>query len=381
MQIKAKKERLESLDVFRGLAIVCMIMVDAVPDFELAPFWMLHTEWQGISFADLAFPGFVFAMGAAGAIWLQKHERDWWPHVMSAVMHRAGILFLLGILYNVMPIIFQHILLPAASTASLWHDLWAHGRLFGVLQRLAMVYAVGIFLGRILQTKIDLLMASLFLLMVSSVGFHCFSPDAPFAQADNISSAIDQVIPGKAHCYMGAAFDPEGLYGTIAAAASMLLGLLAGRLLLERTPEGLLHLLGYGILMAGAGVLWNQFDIVSKPLWTAPYVLYTSSLFMILVMMLQALFSVLPRISSFFFHPFRVFGMNAILIYMLTGAALTLLWMLPSPENALFPQLWTMTVRGVNGVPFSIFLFTVLWCVCWWGLAEYLYRRRIFVKI
>ncbi len=381
MRVKEKKERLESLDVFRGLAIVCMIMVDAVPDFEAAPSLMLHTEWQGLSFADLAFPGFVFAMGAAAAIWLQKHERDWWLSVVSAVLRRAGILFLLGILYNIMPIIFQHILLPAASTASLWQDIWGHGRLFGVLQRLAMVYAVGIFLGRILHTKLDLLMAALFLLLVSSVGFHCFSPDAPFAQAGNISSAIDQIIPGEAHCYMGASFDPEGLYGTIAAAASMLLGLLAGRLLIERTPEGLLQLFSHGILLAGIGVLWNQLDIVSKPLWTAPYVLYTSSLFMVLVTMLQVLFSALPRVSSFFFHPFRVFGMNAILLYMLTGAALTLLWMLPYPENALFPQLWSMTVKGVNGVPFSIFLFTVLWCVCWWGLAEWLYRRCIFIKI
>lgn len=381
MRVKEKKERLESLDVFRGLAIVCMIMVDAVPDFEAAPSLMLHTEWQGLSFADLAFPGFVFAMGAAAAIWLQKHERDWWLSVVSAVLRRAGILFLLGILYNIMPVIFQHILLPTASTVSLWQDIWGHGRLFGVLQRLAMVYAVGIFLGRILHTKLDLLMAALFLLLVSSVGFHCFSPDAPFAQAGNISSAIDQIIPGEAHCYMGASFDPEGLYGTIAAAASMLLGLLAGRLLIERTPEGLLQLFSHGILLAGIGVLWNQLDIVSKPLWTAPYVLYTSSLFMVLVTMLQVLFSALPQVSSFFFHPFRVFGMNAILLYMLTGAALTLLWMLPHPENALFPQLWSMTVKGVNGVPFSIFLFTVLWCVCWWGLAECLYRRRIFIKI
>ncbi len=381
MRIKAKKERLESLDVFRGLAIVCMIMVDAVPDFEQAYPWMLHTTWQGISFADMAFPGFVFAMGAAAAIWLQKHEREWWPEMLGKVMHRAGILFLLGILYNVMPILFQHLLLPGTAVGSLWSDLWGQGRLFGVLQRLAMVYAVGIVLGRVLHTKIDLLMAALFFLLVSSVGFHCFSPDAPFAQADNISSAIDQVFPGSAHCYMGASFDPEGLYGTIACTASMLLGMLAGRLLLENTPEALLQLLSYGIVLAGAGVIWNQVDIISKPLWTAPYVLFTSSAFMLLALLLHVLFSLLPKLSSFCFHPFRVFGMNPILIYMLTGAALTLLWMLPSPEAALFPRLWGMTVKGIGGIPFSIFLFTVLWCSCWWGLAEYLYRRRIFIKI
>jgi predicted acyltransferase len=102
---------------------------------------------------------------------------------------------------------------------------------------------------------------------------------------------------------------------------------------------------------------------------------------MLLALLLHVLFSLLPKLSSFCFHPFRVFGMNPILIYMLTGAALTLLWMLPSPEAALFPRLWGMTVKGIGGIPFSIFLFTVLWCSCWWGLAEYLYRRRIFIKI
>ena len=50
------------LDVFRGLAVVLMIVVDAVPDLWTVYPTLVHSPWEGIHAADLAFPGFVFAI-------------------------------------------------------------------------------------------------------------------------------------------------------------------------------------------------------------------------------------------------------------------------------------------------------------------------------
>lgn len=379
----AQQNRLESLDVLRGLAIFCMIFVDAVPDPDRAPSWMLHTPWQGISFADLAFPGFVFAMGAAMAVWLDRRSGRRQGAATGKIWRRTMALIILGLLYNSLPLLFQYLLFPETASLSLWEEFSQHGRWLGVLQRLALVYAAGMMLGGRLRSDFRILLAAFLLLAASSAGFHWYAPNHPFAMDHNISSAVDQVFPGTAHCYLGKTFDPEGLYGTIACTASVLFGMLAGRLLQEKSMGGVLSLAASSALLLAAGWSWSQLDMVSKPLWTAPYALYTSGVLMLLVALVQLLFLCVPRAASFVFHPMRVFGMNALFIYMATGVALSLLWLLPSSAEGqpFFSWLWSVSVGSMFSEADSIVCFALLWCVCWWPLMELLYRRRIFIKL
>jgi predicted acyltransferase len=66
------KRRLPAVDIFRGLAIAIMLLVNSLPNFEQAYPLLLHAPWAGLTLADLAFPGFGFIMGAAGALWFPK---------------------------------------------------------------------------------------------------------------------------------------------------------------------------------------------------------------------------------------------------------------------------------------------------------------------
>ncbi len=121
-------QRLVSLDVFRGLAIICMILVNGLPNFEQAYPLLLHSSWEGLTLADLAFPGFVFAMGAAGALWFPRHLRDHAAKKFYLIFKRSLLLCLLGLVLNQLPLIFQYLLTPDALTGTLGQQIIEHGR-------------------------------------------------------------------------------------------------------------------------------------------------------------------------------------------------------------------------------------------------------------
>ena len=94
------ENRLPSLDVFRGLAIICMLLVNSLPDFEHAYPLLVHSEWAGITLADLAFPGFIFAMGASGTFFFGKHQHEGFTGKFMLLLRRGFLLFALGIVIN-----------------------------------------------------------------------------------------------------------------------------------------------------------------------------------------------------------------------------------------------------------------------------------------
>ena len=59
------KERIISVDIFRGLTIVLMILVNTPGTWSnvYAPF--LHANWHGYTPTDLVFPFFLFIVGTS----------------------------------------------------------------------------------------------------------------------------------------------------------------------------------------------------------------------------------------------------------------------------------------------------------------------------
>ena len=376
--------RWPAIDIFRGLAISCMLIVNALPDFEEAYPLLLHSPWEGITFADLAFPGFVFAMGMSAALWFPKHGREAASVKASIILRRGMILFLLGYVLNQVPLLLQQLLYPEAGL-SLWGELVGHGRILGVLQRLGLVYVCGMLAAWWLKGDAPTGAFALLLLGASSLGFHFYAPEDPFSQTGNISMAVDQIFPGQAHCYLQGAFDPEGLYGTISATSSFLWGLLAGRWL-TRGGAGLWQ--GTGFLALGgaalwlAGCLWSSLDLVCKSLWTAPYVLLTSGGFMLLLALLQLLLDRRPELAGLLFAPCRIMGSNPMLLYMATEISLMLLWTIKAPSGQLlYAWCWENSLRGIVSIPFSIFLFAFLWLLLWLLVARYFEKNHIYFKI
>ncbi len=62
-------QRFKALDVFRGMTICLMIVVNTPGTWKaghiFAPF--LHADWHGFTPTDLVFPSFLFAVGNAFA--------------------------------------------------------------------------------------------------------------------------------------------------------------------------------------------------------------------------------------------------------------------------------------------------------------------------
>ncbi len=385
MLLRPQHRRLPSLDVFRGLVIACMLLVNGLPEFTQAYPMLLHSPWEGITLADLVMPGFIFAMGTAGALVLSKYGQDRADDIFWRIFRRSLILIFLGLILCQVPLFLQHIFYPGEASTGLLAQIMEHGRVMGVLQRLGLVYFCGMILAWWLERD-DLLNTMAFLLLLlSSVCFHLYDTTSPFSPDDNISMVIDGIFPGSVHCYMGQNFDPEGLYGTIASTASMLFGILAGRHLttknaptFERVSKMILH--GGVLLLAGA--LWSYMDIVCKTLWTAPYALLTSGLFMWLLALLEISFSFMPDFMSWLCAPWQWLGKNAILFYILPEVVLMTLRMVQtSSGEPFYTWLWSVSLKGIGNIPLSIFLYTCLWICLWLPLAKYLHKHNIMFKI
>lgn len=114
------ENRLPALDVFRGLAIICMLLVNSLPEFEHAYPLLLHSEWVGITLADLAFPGFIFAMGASGAFFFGKHQHESFTERFMLLLRRGFLLFVLGIVINQFELLLNHAMHTAPEGVSLW---------------------------------------------------------------------------------------------------------------------------------------------------------------------------------------------------------------------------------------------------------------------
>src|SRR5437867_8181433 len=91
-------QRLVSLDVFRGLTIAGMVLVNN-PGTWAHIYWPLeHAEWNGWTPTDLIFPFFLFIVGVAIPLAFGKRIERGDPRksLFIKVVYRSVIIFLLG---------------------------------------------------------------------------------------------------------------------------------------------------------------------------------------------------------------------------------------------------------------------------------------------
>ena len=369
-------KRIYELDVLRGVAIMIMVFVDAPPGIAYPIF--IHAPWEGLTFADFAFPGFVFAMGVSAAVSLARCGPT-----TRKILKRAATLFAIGLIFNTIPFIFAWLIQSEFTAANFYEDAIEHMRFFGILQRLALTYTLGLLIVRAIRNDLGILLASFGLLIAYSVSFHLYAPDNSFAEAYNLSRTVDYLF-GANHIYLPS-HDPEGLYGTIASTASFLFGYLAGRLLIDNVTMtlGKVALLSLtAVIFFAAGELWSMFDIIAKRLWTAPFALITSSVELLLLAALLYLFDEIPR-SEKFFRPLCAVGTNPLFFFLLTNITLCLLYTIPSPTEGVNLYFWLFqsTLANLISPEFGSMIFCALWCIIWLPLAELLYRRGVVIKI
>ena len=365
-----------ALDVLRGVAVLIMLLLSAPPD-DLYPIFE-HAQWSGMTIPDVAFPLFAFAMGTGAAISMSKREPS-----TRKIFKRAAIIFAIGLLINFEWDFFKLLMKRGFTAENFWDVAIIHGRLFGVLQRLAITYVLAIFLARAIRSNFGILIAAFVLLILSTAGFYIYSPEKPYDEAHNISGAVDYIFPGVNHIYTPT-HDPEGLYGCIAGTSSVLFGFLTGRVLINQssTRKKIFQLSVAGVVLLIAGGLWSMLDIVSKNLWSSSYTLINAGGDMLLLALFMKLFDAVPDAKKIS-QSLKALGMNPLFFYAVNCFILVILIYLPSPleDTGIYIWLYQNTTQGIISTEFGSMLFCVIWCLLWLPIAEFFYRRNIIIKI
>jgi predicted acyltransferase len=373
------RERLSSLDIFRGVTIAAMILVNDPGDWSSIYSPLRHSKWSGWTPTDLVFPFFLFIVGVSlvFSFSARRNRGKSRSQLMLHVLRRGAVLFALGVFINGFPDHYN----PATL------------RIEGVLQRIALCYVISSILflwagPKVRIAAIVLCLAGYWILMryvpVPGLGVptHDFPLLDPFR---NLTAWLDRKLL-MGHLY-NRINDPEGALSTIPAIASTLLGIMAGEWLRSNRSQlqKTLTLATAGILGVIAGEIWNVWFPINKNLWTSSFVLFTAGLAMIGLALCYWIFDVRKvriRLSAFFL----VFGMNAIAAYVLSellAASITSFNMHTSAhgittlQGRIYHTLFVPLASSVN----ASLIFAIAYVLFCWLPMWILYRKRIFLKI
>jgi len=361
--------RLESLDVFRGATIAAMILVNNPGDWSAVFPPLMHAGWTGWTIADLVFPWFIFIMGVALSLVFRRRLATGEPlsTFHRRVWRRTLALIALGLFLNAI---------------AAWPDV-SPLRLPGVLQRIALSYLIAATaLAYLSETG---LIAMVVLLLV---GHWAVLTQVPFngyqagtlTHDDNMARYVDTILFGR---HLITPTDPEGMLGTFPAAATALLGAMAGRWI-DRTPGEKQRVIGLLVAGAGsmlAGLAWSIVLPISKPLWTGSFVLIVTGLGTLVWAAIHLVVDVWGWRG--WARPLVWLGVNPLAIYVLSETVGHLIaddWHVKGENVAVKPWVFTHLLNspfGAESIEWASALFGIAFVAIWIAAAGMLYRQRI----
>lgn len=370
------KTRLLSLDIFRGITIAGMIVVNTPGSWSHVYPPLLHAEWHGVTPTDLVFPFFLFIVGMAVFLSLKKHQVNEAPgEVYKRIIKRALILVLLGLFLNLFPKFdFLNIRIP------------------GVLQRIGIVYGISaiLFLKTSLKTQIKIAISIL-------VGYCVLLLAVPVPGTGEASMTVESNLPAwldylllKGHTWK-ATWDPEGILSTLPAIVTCQLGIFTAAWLFKdgqnrEDTSRITWLIIAGNLALFVALVWNLFFPINKALWTSSYVLYAGGLAVIVLTILYWLVDVKKIMSEKAFFPFIVMGVNPITAYMISETVTDILYLIKVPSGEEGQSLYAWIYENVFSSILSPMNASLAFSLCFLGIFIFLptlwmYRKKIIIKI
>jgi predicted acyltransferase len=381
--------RFTALDVFRGMTVCFMIIVNTPGSYDTAYAPLLHAQWHGFTPTDLVFPSFLFAVGNAMSFVMKKWTNMSDGAVLGKIFKRAIIIFLLGYLMYWFPFVHWN------DNGGLDFNPIENTRIMGVLQRIALCYCIAALMIRYLKlnTVVTVSLSFLFiywliLLMFDPGSAHQMNPPHPGNTNDaydiltNAGNRLDTWLFTPSHLYHGegVAFDPEGLLSTLPAIVNVTSGYLAGKWIQEKgnSYEGLAKLLLVGVMLIFLALCWNNFFPINKKLWTGSYVFLTVGIDCVLLSGLVYVIDFL-QIKRFNYF-FEVFGKNPLFIYLLSEIGAILLWFIPIGKTPLYAWLYN-NVFIKAGPYFGSFLFAISVMLFCWLVGYILDKKKVYVRV
>ena len=370
----AAGQRLDALDVFRGLTIAGMLVVNTPGTWDHAYPQLLHAEWNGWTYTDTIFPFFLFIVGVSMPLSFSKRleggarRGDLFRHVAL----RGAAIFAIGLALNLLSFLLFH---------------KAHLRIPGVLQRIGVCYLFAGLLYLAFGKRGLLPCAAVLLLLYWALMTLLPVPGLGAGRLDvegNLAAYLDRAVLGEHTWKQG--WDPEGPLSTIPAVASTLFGAMAGELLRSKTGwrKTLTTLTGAGVAAIAFGALWGTVFPINKNLWTSSYAVFMAGL--AAVSLALCLWIVDVRGWKTWAAPFRWLGMNALAIFTLSLlAVLLLLWIKVSGPDGKPRSLYAAVYRTIfdhTADPrLGSLLFALAFLSVFVALAGVLYRKRVFIRV
>jgi predicted acyltransferase len=361
--------RLYSLDALRGFDMLWIMGADELfqqlakvtnnPVTKFMATQLEHSAWNGFAFYDLIFPLFLFIAGVATpySVGRELEKGVAKNKLLFRVIKRGVILILLGIIYN------NGLSIHPMEEIRFGSVL---GRIGSAYMFANIIYLYAGKKGQAIWFLSLLLGYWLIMAFTSAPGFAA----GDFTMEGNFTSYVDRLLmPGKLYLTI---HDPEGIFSTIPAIGTGLLGIMTGSYLKNNTSSEIrkiMTMLVAGIILLALAQLWNLVFPINKNLWTSSFVLQTGGCSILLLAFFYYIIDVLGYQKWAFF--FKVIGMNSILIYM----------------SGVFID-WSFTAKAILGwlaelssEPYKIVVGILCILISKWIFLYFMYKKKLFLKV
>jgi predicted acyltransferase len=391
------RQRLAALDVFRGLTVAGMLLVNDPGTWAAIYPPLEHAEWFGWTPTDLIFPFFLFIVGITTHLSFSARrargadDRE----LTKQILRRGGLILLVGLLMTGFPYHQFYLTLPGGWVfdSRTPHLDVAHWRLTGVLQRIALCYTLGALLT--LRTTVKqqvVILATLLLgywfamtlIPVPGYGIGALMLGVPDG---SLAAWLDRAILTPDHMWVGShTWDPEGLLSTVPAIGTVILGDLTGRWIASDRPiaEKLNAMFTAGALGMMTGLMWHWSFPIAKNIWTSSYVIFTAGMAAVSIAACMWLIDV--HKITWWTKPWIIYGTNPLFAFVASGFLGRLLYtLIKVPTAAGLVPLETAIYNGAFATwlePKDASLaFAICWVMLFMGLLTILYRKNIIIKL
>ncbi len=373
--------RFLSLDVFRGMTICFMIIVNN-PGANIA-FWPLnHAAWHGFTPTDLVFPSFLFAVGNAMSFAMKKYQQISNAAVLSKIFKRTVLIFLIGYLMYWFPF-FQ------ANNGHWSLSPISNTRIMGVLQRIALCYCFASLMVHYLSTRTVFILSGLLLvgywIILLVFGDHA----NPLGMLTNAGTYLDKWLFADSHLYHGEhrngvpiAFDPEGVLSTIPAIVNVVIGYYAGKFIQEKGKgyDTISKLILTGCLFIFIAICWDAVFPINKKLWSSSFVLITTGIDLVIISFLLYIIEVREWTKGNWTRFFTIFGKNPLFIYIVSEVLLIILgWIIINKKG--LPEWGQSFYQDIAPGKVGSLLFAMSFMLLCWLVGYVLDRKKIYIRV